>query len=77
MILYQCLCGSTFLSGKLHKKTGKDGKTKYTYFGSETERKAKVEWKLRHGTHRGCYLNKVDLYNMGHGYTRSTMRRSG
>lgn len=73
MILYRCKCGSTFIAGKLHTKTSKDGKTKSTYFGSEAERKAKVAWKLIHGTRRGCYLNKVDLHNVGHGYVRQQM----
>lgn len=75
MIIYKCKCGSRFVSGKLHTKTLKDGKTKITYFGSEAERKAKVEWKLIHGTRRGCYLNKIELHNPGHGYARLQMTK--
>ena len=70
MIIYKCICGSTFISGKTFSRTSKDGKKKYTYMGSEAERKAKVEWKLKHGTHRGCYQNKFIMQNTGHGYVR-------
>lgn len=75
MIAYKCICGSTFIAGKLHKKTGKDGKTKVTYFGSEVERKTKREWKDKHGNRRGNYLTEVKLHNPGHGYTRNQMTK--
>ena len=74
MIKYKCKCGSTFIAGKVHTKTTKDG-TKTSYRGSESERKDKVEWKLLHGIRRGCYQNEMKLHNPGHGYTRTLARR--
>lgn len=76
MILYQCICGSTFTAGKTFTRKGKDGKKKHTYMGSEEERKAKREWKDKHGTHKGCYQNLVELNNRGHGYVRYQLRKN-
>ncbi len=70
MIKYKCICGSTFISGKTFTRKGKDGKKKYTYMGSEKERKAKRKWKDEHGTHKGNYQSKIFLANQGHKYTR-------